>query len=82
HVHYYDNPMYFIRLNFPNSLSVGDKAKGIIKQVTTKKEADIKPKKNMLVSGHGYNDSGAVGNGTNERAFFRKYITPNIAKYF
>ncbi|HHB5304716.1 TPA: N-acetylmuramoyl-L-alanine amidase, partial [Staphylococcus aureus] len=81
HVHYYDNPMYFIRLNFPNNLSVGNKAKGIIKQATTKKEAVIKPKKIMLVAGHGYNDPGAVGNGTNERDFIRKYITPNIAKY-
>lgn len=35
----------------------------------------------MLVAGHGYNDPGAVGNGTNERDFIRKYITPNIAKY-
>ncbi|MDA3754947.1 N-acetylmuramoyl-L-alanine amidase, partial [Staphylococcus aureus] len=32
-------------------------------------------------AGHGYNDPGAVGNGTNERDFIRKYITPNIAKY-
>ncbi|QER26712.1 N-acetylmuramoyl-L-alanine amidase, partial [Staphylococcus aureus] len=53
----------------------------IIKQATAKKQAVIKPKKIMLVAGHGYNDPGAVGNGTNERDFIRKYITPNIAKY-
>ncbi|WP_251360909.1 N-acetylmuramoyl-L-alanine amidase, partial [Staphylococcus aureus] len=81
HVHYYDDPMYFIRLNFPDKVSVGDKAKSVIKQATAKKQAVIKPKKIMLVAGHGYNDPGAVGNGTNERDFIRKYITPNIAKY-
>ena len=26
----------------------------------------------MIVAGHGYNDPGAVGNGTNERDFIRK----------
>lgn len=35
----------------------------------------------MIVAGHGYNDPGAVGNGTNERDFIRKNITPQIAKY-
>lgn len=35
----------------------------------------------MLVSNHSYNDSGAVGNETNECDYIRKYITPNIAKY-
>ncbi|GAB5798451.1 hypothetical protein JMUB7524_27220 [Staphylococcus aureus] len=57
------------------------KLKNVIKQATAKKQAVIKPKKIMLVAGHGYNDPGAVGNGTNERDFIRKYITPNIAKY-
>lgn len=53
HVHYYDDPMYFIRLNFPDKVSVGDKAKSVIKQATAKKQAVIKPKKIMLVAGHG-----------------------------
>lgn len=39
----------------------------------------------LLVAGHGKgymsNDSGAVGNGTNERDFIRKSIVPNVAKY-
>lgn len=35
----------------------------------------------LLVAGHGYNDPGAVGNGTNERDFNRKYIIPYVAKY-
>lgn len=35
----------------------------------------------LLVSGHGYNDVGAVGNGTNERDFIRKHITPNVARH-
>lgn len=35
----------------------------------------------LLVSGHGYNDVGAVGNNTNERDFIRKYITPNVARH-
>src|SRR5699024_4444981 len=35
----------------------------------------------MLVAGHGYNDTGAVGYGTNERDFIRKNIVPNVAKY-
>lgn len=38
-------------------------------------------KKIMLVAGHGGVDSGAVGNGTNERDFIRKNIVDNVAKY-
>ena len=32
----------------------------------------------MLVAGHGYNDPGAVGNGTNERDFIRNNITKKL----
>ncbi|GGA99536.1 N-acetylmuramoyl-L-alanine amidase [Macrococcus hajekii] len=35
----------------------------------------------MLVSGHGYHDPGAVGNGTNERDFIREQIVDRVAKY-
>ncbi|WP_414043095.1 N-acetylmuramoyl-L-alanine amidase [Macrococcus sp. EM39E] len=39
----------------------------------------------LLVAGHGKgyqsNDSGAVGNGTNERDFIRTFIVPNVSKY-
>lgn len=80
--HYYDDPMYFIRFNFPNNISVRKKAKHIIKNSVKKSNSTkIKPKKIMIVAGHGYNDPGAVGNGTNERDFIRKNITPQIAKY-
>ncbi|OUJ21461.1 amidase, partial [Corynebacterium kefirresidentii] len=77
--HYYDDPMYFIRLDFPTKISAGTKAKQIIKSKQASKK--IKPKKIMIVAGHGYNDPGAVGNGTNERDFIRKNITPQVAKY-
>ena len=56
----------------------------IIKNAVSKNEkakAKIKPKKIMIVAGHGYSDSGAVGNGTNERDFIRKNITPHVASY-
>lgn len=77
--HYYDDPMYFIRLDFPTKISAGTKAKQIIKNRQANKKT--KPKKIMIVAGHGYSDPGAVGNGTNERDFIRKNITPQVAKY-
>ena len=39
---------------------------------SNKASGQIKRKKIMIVAGHGYNDPGAVGNGTNERDFIRK----------
>lgn len=77
--HYYDDPMYFIRLDFPTKISAGTKAKQIIKNRQASKKT--KSKKIMIVAGHGYSDPGAVGNGTNERDFIRKNITPQVAKY-
>ncbi|REI16741.1 N-acetylmuramoyl-L-alanine amidase [Staphylococcus felis] len=77
--HYYDNPMYFIRLKFANKQTLKQKIKTASK--SNKPVDAIKKKRIMLVAGHGYNDPGAIGNGTNERDFIRKYITPNIAKY-
>lgn len=82
--HYYDDPMYFIRFDFPSNINAGKKAKKIIKNAVSKNEkakAKIKPKKIMIVAGHGYSDPGAVGNGTNERDFIRKNITPHVASY-
>ena len=38
-------------------------------------------KKHLLISGHGYNDPGATGNGENERDFIRREITPRVAKH-
>ena len=77
--HNYDFPMWFIRPNF----------KAEPKKTTPKKETAKKPtskpaatkKKFVLVAGHGYNDPGATGNGTNERDFIRKNIIDNVAKY-
>nr|WP_263313909.1 N-acetylmuramoyl-L-alanine amidase [Mammaliicoccus sp. Marseille-Q6498] len=38
-------------------------------------------RKIMIVAGHGYNDPGAVGNGTNERDFIRANIVDKVANY-
>lgn len=38
-------------------------------------------RKIMIVAGHGYNDPGAVGNGTNERDFIRANIVDRVANY-
>ncbi|EGQ3293761.1 N-acetylmuramoyl-L-alanine amidase [Staphylococcus pseudintermedius] len=75
--HYYDNPMYFIRLHYASKKSV----KNIVASVLPSKSNGTKKMKIALVAGHGYNDPGAVGNGTNERDFIRKNIVPNIAKH-
>lgn len=76
--HIYDNPMYFIRPHYKAKASVVSKAKDKISKPSTSKATG---KKILIVSGHGYNDPGAVGNGTNERDFIRKYIAPNVQKY-
>lgn len=77
--HYYDNPMYFIRFNFPKNTSLKTKVKATAQSIL--KSTKFKPKKIMIVAGHGYNDPGATGNDTNERDFIRKNITPKIADY-
>lgn len=77
--HSYDFPMYFIRPIYKKE-TVIDKVKPAPKAKAVKKTT-AKKKKIVLVSGHGYNDPGALGNGTNERDFIRKNITPKIAKY-
>ncbi|MCZ6903402.1 MAG: N-acetylmuramoyl-L-alanine amidase, partial [Rickettsia endosymbiont of Ixodes persulcatus] len=51
------------------------------KAIKPKAKAKAKSQKIMLVAGHGYADPGAVGNGTNERDFIRKNITPIVAKH-
>ncbi|AMG20094.1 N-acetylmuramoyl-L-alanine amidase [Staphylococcus saprophyticus] len=76
--HTYDNPMYFIRPHYKAKASVVSKAKD---KVSKPKATKAKGKKILIASGHGYNDPGAVGNGTNERDFIRKYIAPNVQKY-
>lgn len=76
--HTYDNPMYFIRPHYKAKASVVSKAKDKLSKPSTSK---AKGKKILIASGHGYNDPGAVGNGTNERDFIRKYIAPNVQKY-
>ncbi|TDM12647.1 LysM peptidoglycan-binding domain-containing protein [Macrococcus bovicus] len=45
------------------------------------KEEEAMSKRILLTAGHGGNDPGAVGNGTNERDFIRENIVDNIAKY-
>lgn len=74
--HTYDFPMYFIRPNFKAKATVKDKVTSVAKPKVT-----VSKKKFVLVAGHGYNDPGAVGNGTNERDFIRKNIIDNVAKY-
>lgn len=71
--HSYDNPMWFIRLNYAKKKSLAN----LLPSKTPKpKKLNI-----SLVAGHGYSDPGAVGNGTNERDFIRANIVPNVAKY-
>ncbi|MCE4957245.1 N-acetylmuramoyl-L-alanine amidase [Macrococcoides caseolyticum] len=81
--HQYSSDMWFIRPKFKTS--VVTKAKQTVKKAINKVTPKSKGKKILLVAGHGKgymsNDSGAVGNGTNERDFIRKYIVPNVAKY-
>lgn len=82
--HYYTDDMVFIRLKYAETkVSV---AKQAAKKLQTKKaiaDAKIKPKKILLVAGHGYNDPGAVNEelGLTERDFIRKNITPSIKKH-
>src|SRR5690625_4665671 len=38
-------------------------------------------KKHLIVAGHGGNDPGAIGNGTNERDFTRNHIIDRVVKY-
>lgn len=65
-----------------------NKVTNVVKE-TAKKVTNVTKSSNkmriLLVAGHGKgymsNDSGAVGNGTNERDFIRKSIVPNVAKY-
>ncbi len=80
--HTYDNPLYFIRPHYAKSTSVVKKvASKVTNVVKPKPKAKATKKKFVLVAGHGYNDPGAVGNGTNERDFIRKNIIDNVAKY-
>lgn len=52
-----------------------------LNQKMDKSKDGVKKMKIMLVSGHGYSDPGAVGNGTNERDFIREKIVDKVAKY-
>lgn len=74
--HTYDFPMYFIRPHFKAKTTVKSKVTSVVKP-----KATVTKKKFVLVAGHGYNDPGAVGNGTNERDFIRNNIVDNVAKY-
>ncbi|WP_239733147.1 N-acetylmuramoyl-L-alanine amidase [Mammaliicoccus sp. J-M41] len=74
--HTFDFPMWFIRPHYDKSTSVVKKVASVVKP-----KATVTKKKFVLVAGHGYNDPGAVGNGTNERDFIRKNIIDNVAKY-
>lgn len=76
--HTYDMDMYFIRPHYKAKASVVSKVKDKVASVA---KPTTKGKKILIASGHGYNDPGAVGNGTNERDFIRKYIAPNVQKY-
>lgn len=76
--HGYDAEMWFVRPFYAKG-TVIDKIKS--KTTPVKKAKTNKGKRIMLVAGHGYNDPGATGYGTNERDFIRKNIVPNVAKY-
>ncbi|PTI10683.1 amidase [Staphylococcus xylosus] len=76
--HTYDMNMYFIRPHYKAKAKVVSKVKDKVTKTTASKS---KGKKILIAAGHGYNDPGAVGNGTNERDFIRKYIAPNVQKY-
>lgn len=76
--HTYDMDMYFIRPHYKSTSSVIDNIKDKVSKPSNSK---AKGKKILIAAGHGYNDPGAVGNGTNERDFIRKYIAPNVQKY-
>lgn len=60
--------MYFIRPHYKAKSTVKDKVTSVVKPNTKPKTK----KKFVLVAGHGYNDPGATGNGTNKRDFIRK----------
>ncbi|MDW4244823.1 N-acetylmuramoyl-L-alanine amidase [Staphylococcus saprophyticus] len=76
--HTYDMDMHFIRPHYKAKVSTVSKVKAA---VTKPKVSKSTGKKILIASGHGYNDPGAVGNGTNERDFIRKYIAPNVQNY-
>lgn len=78
-IHTYDFPMWFIRPHYKKETIIDKVKPKPVAKTTTKTTA--KGKKIVLVAGHGYNDPGAVGNGTNERDFIRKNIVDNVAKY-
>lgn len=73
----YDFSMYFIRPHYKAKSTVKNKVTSVFKPNTKPK---IK-KKFVLVAGHGYNNPGAKGDGTNERDFIRKNIIDDVAKY-
>ncbi|WP_239740253.1 N-acetylmuramoyl-L-alanine amidase [Mammaliicoccus sp. P-M59] len=82
-VHAYDPNMIFIRPKFAKSTVTN-----VVTEAAKKVVSAVKPSNKMrilLVAGHGKgymsNDSGAVGNGTNERDFIRKNVVPNVGKY-
>ena len=77
--HTYDFPMWFIRPHYKKETVIDKVKPKPVAKPSAKKPA--KGKKIVLVAGHGYNDPGAVGNGTNERDFIRKNIVDNVAKY-
>lgn len=77
--HSYHPDMYFITPLFKQETTL-NKIKNAVTP-TKVKAPKFKPKKIMLVAGHGYNDPGAVGNGTSEKEFIRNNIVDNVAKY-
>lgn len=76
----YSGLTHFIVPPVKNSTSTSS---GSAKKTTSKKngKSNTKKRKIMLVAGHGYNDPGAVGNGTSEKTFIRANITKQVKSY-
>ncbi|MGD6772445.1 N-acetylmuramoyl-L-alanine amidase [Staphylococcus simulans] len=63
----------------PTNGSTNPTGSGVKTGVSAK--TPLKKRKIMLVAGHGYNDPGAVANGTNERDFIRNNVIKRVKSY-
>lgn len=67
---------------YATDVNYDDKLLKIIEQYKLYEWDGVKvTKRHLIVSGHGGNDPGAIGNGTNERDFTRNHIVDKVVKY-